>query len=93
MLEESPTFSTIRTLSCYGGSHKRYLSDSRADLRVNREIVLSHARYSDRTQENPPIPIYDTSGCTPIPRFGLTCLEAWPIFARIGLGNATYGNS
>lgn len=63
MLKQSPTFSTIRTPSSYPASHKRYLQGHRGDLRVPyREIALSHTRHSDRIKENPPLPVYDTSG-------------------------------
>jgi len=63
MLKNAPTFSTIRTPSSYPASQKRYLRGSRADLRVPyREISLSATRLSDRTEENPPLPVYDTSG-------------------------------
>ena len=63
MLKNIPTFSTIRAPSSYPASQKRYLRGSRADLRVPcREIALSPTRHSDRTEENPPLPVYDTSG-------------------------------
>ena len=63
MLKQSPTFSTIRTPSTYPASHKRYLAGDRADLRVPyREITLSSTRHSDHTEDNPPVPVYDTSG-------------------------------
>jgi phosphomethylpyrimidine synthase len=63
MLKQSPTFSTIRTPSSYPASQKRYLRGSRTDLRVPyREISLSATRLSDRTEENPLLPVYDTSG-------------------------------
>ena len=63
MLKDTPTFSTILTPSSYPASRKRYLHGSRADLRVPcREIKLSATRHSDRLEENPPLPVYDTSG-------------------------------
>jgi phosphomethylpyrimidine synthase len=63
MLKESTTFSTIRTPSSYPASQKRYLSGPRADVRVPyREIALSATRHSERVEENPPLPVYDTSG-------------------------------
>ncbi|HWO01876.1 MAG TPA: phosphomethylpyrimidine synthase ThiC [Blastocatellia bacterium] len=63
MLKNTPTFSTIRTPSSHPASRKRYLHGSRADLRVPcREIKLSATRHSDRLEENPPLPVYDTSG-------------------------------
>jgi phosphomethylpyrimidine synthase len=63
MLKESPKFSTIRTPSSYPASHKRYIQGDQGDLRVPyREIVLSATHHRDRTEENPPLPVYDTSG-------------------------------
>jgi phosphomethylpyrimidine synthase len=63
MLKESPAVSTIRTPSSYPASHKRFVQGSRADLRVPyREISLSATRHADRTEDNPPLPVYDTSG-------------------------------
>jgi phosphomethylpyrimidine synthase len=63
MLKNAPTFSTIRTPSSYPASQKRYLRGSRADLRVPyREISQSATRLGGRTEENPPLPVYDTSG-------------------------------
>src|SRR5260370_33574232 len=63
MLKQSPTFSTIRTPSSYPASHKRYLRGYRGDLRVPyRQIALSPTRHVDLIEENPPLPVYDTSG-------------------------------
>src|SRR5262249_23252449 len=63
MLKNIRTFSTIQTPSSYPASQKRYLCGSRVDLRVPcREIALSPTRYADRTEDNPPLPAYDTSG-------------------------------
>src|SRR3984893_11227994 len=63
MLKNAPTFSTIRTPSSYPASEKRYLDGSRAGLRVPyREISLSATNHSHGTEENPPLPVYDTSG-------------------------------
>ena len=63
MLKESTTFSTIRTPSSYPASQKRYISGTREDVRVPyRKIALSATRHSGRVEENPPLPVYDTSG-------------------------------
>jgi phosphomethylpyrimidine synthase len=63
VLKSSPTFSTIRTPVSYPASQKRYIRGSRADLRVPyREIALSPTHHGDRTEHNPPLPVYDTSG-------------------------------
>ncbi len=62
-MKQSPTFSTIRTPSSYPASHKRYLQGNCGDLRVPyREIALSPTSHRDRIEENPPLPVYDTSG-------------------------------
>lgn len=63
MLKQSATLSTIRTPSCYPASTKRYVSGSRADMRVPyREIALSPTQHRDRLEKNAPVPVYDTSG-------------------------------
>jgi phosphomethylpyrimidine synthase len=63
MLKESPMVSTIRTPASYPASQKRYVQGRRADLHVPyREIALSPTRHADRTEDNPPLPVYDTSG-------------------------------
>ena len=63
MLKQSATLSTIRTPSCYPASTKRYVSGSRADMRVPyREIALSPTQHRDRIEKNAPVPVYDTSG-------------------------------
>ena len=63
MVKESTAFSTIRTPSSYPASQKRYLSGACADVRVPyREIALSATRHGERVEENPPLPVYDTSG-------------------------------
>src|SRR5260370_24537720 len=63
MLKQSPTFSTIRTPSSYPASQKRYLQGNQGDsLAPYREIALSPTRHGDRMEENPPLPVYDTSG-------------------------------
>ena len=75
----APTFSTIRTPSSYPASHKRYLQGSRADLRVPyREIVLSATRHHDHTEDNPPIPVYDTSGPCTDPEIGIEVKRGLP---------------
>jgi phosphomethylpyrimidine synthase len=56
-------FSEIHTPSSYPASEKRYVDGSRAGLRVPyREISLSATNHSQGTEENPPLPVYDTSG-------------------------------
>ena len=63
MLKNSPSFSTIRTPSSYPASHKRYRGGSNTNLRVPyREIALSPTQHSHGREENPSLPVYDTSG-------------------------------
>jgi phosphomethylpyrimidine synthase len=63
MLNKVSRFSEIRTPSSYPASEKRYLDVSRAGLRVPyREIALSATNHSHGTEENPPLPVCDTSG-------------------------------
>src|SRR3984893_16781679 len=63
MVKDPTTFATIRTPSSYPASQKRYLSGACADVRVPyREIALSATRHGERVEENPPLPVYDTSG-------------------------------
>jgi phosphomethylpyrimidine synthase len=63
MPKTSTSFSAIGRPSPYPSSRKCFLAGSRADLRVPyREIDLSPTRRGDRVEENPPVPVYDTSG-------------------------------
>src|SRR5260370_36372948 len=79
MLKNASTFSTIRTPSSYPASQKRYLRGSRADLRVPyREISQSPTRLSDRAEENPPLPVYDTSGSYTDPDARIELTRALP---------------
>ena len=79
MLKQSPTFSTIRTPSTYPASHKRYLAGDRADLRVPyREITLSPTPHSDHTEDNPPVPVYDTSGSYTDPEIEIQLTQGLP---------------
>jgi phosphomethylpyrimidine synthase len=63
MSKTEMTFAEIRTPSSYPASAKRYFSGSRADVKVPyREISLSETLHSDRVEQNPSLPLYDTSG-------------------------------
>jgi phosphomethylpyrimidine synthase len=63
MVKNVAAFSEISTPASYPASRKRSLQGSRADLRVPyREIRLSPTRHRGRTEENAPVPVYDTSG-------------------------------
>jgi phosphomethylpyrimidine synthase len=75
----APTFSTIRTPSSYPASHKRYVQGSRPDLCVPyREIILSATRGRDYAEENPSIPVYDTSGPYTDPEIGIEVKRGLP---------------
>jgi len=79
MLENAPTISTIRTPSSYPASRKRYLPGSRSDVRVPyREVTLSETRHSDHTEDNPPVPVYDTSGPYTDPEIGIQLTRGLP---------------
>jgi phosphomethylpyrimidine synthase len=79
MLTGSPTLSTIRTPSSYPASQKRYLHGSTPDLRVPyREIALSATRHSHGTEENPPLPVYDTSGAYTDPEVRIDLAHGLP---------------
>ena len=63
MPETAVTFANIVKPSPYPASSKQYMEGSRSDIRVPyREIALSPTLLGDRIEENPPLPVYDTSG-------------------------------
>jgi phosphomethylpyrimidine synthase len=63
MIETAASFTKILTPSEYPASTKRYIPGSRPDLQVPyREIELSPTSHQDQVEENPPLPVYDTSG-------------------------------
>ena len=79
MSNESPTFSTIWTPSCYPASRKRYLQGGRLEFRVPyREITLSDTRQGDHAETNPPLPVYDTSGAYTDPEVGIRLTRGLP---------------
>jgi phosphomethylpyrimidine synthase len=79
MLKESTNFSTIRTPSSYPASEKRYIDGNRAGLRVPyREISLSATNNSHGTEENPPLPVYDTSGAYTDPKVRIDLTHGLP---------------
>lgn len=62
-MKTSTSFAAIQARSTYHGSCKRYFTGSRPDLNVPyREVSLSTTHHSDRVEQNPPLPLYDTSG-------------------------------
>ncbi|MGA7918393.1 MAG: hypothetical protein WCA38_01900 [Candidatus Acidiferrales bacterium] len=77
MLNNVPQFSEILTPSSYPGSEKRYTDSSRAGLRIPyRERSLSATNHSHGTEENPPLPVYDTSGAYTDPEISSMALLA-----------------
>jgi phosphomethylpyrimidine synthase len=79
MSNNVPQFSEIQTPSSYPSSEKRYLDGNSAGLRVPyREISLSATNHSHRTEENPPLPVYDTSGAYTDPKVGIDLAHGLP---------------
>jgi phosphomethylpyrimidine synthase len=63
MVETATTFANIVKPEPYPASTKQFLVGSREDIRVPfREIALSPTKHGDRVEENPALPVYDTSG-------------------------------
>jgi len=72
-------FSEIHTPSSYPTSEKRYLDGSCAGVRVPyREISLSATNHSHGTEENPPLPVYDTSGAYTDPKVSIDLAHGLP---------------
>jgi phosphomethylpyrimidine synthase len=79
MSNNVPQFSEILTPSFYLSSQKRYIDGSRAGLRVPyREISLSPTNHSHGTEENPPLPVYDTSGAYTDPKVRIDLAHGLP---------------
>jgi phosphomethylpyrimidine synthase len=63
MRSTAVTFDTLRLPTAFPASQKKYIQGSRPDLKVPyREVSLSPTRLAQGTQENPPVPVYDSSG-------------------------------
>jgi phosphomethylpyrimidine synthase len=79
MLNTVSPISEISTPSSYPASQKRYLDGSRAGLRVPyREIALSPTNHTHGTQQNPPLPVYDTSGAYTDPKVTIDLAHGLP---------------
>ena len=79
MANDVSQFSEIHTPSSYPASEKRYLDGSRASLRVPyREISLSATNHSHGAEENPPLPVYDTSGAYTDPKVSIDLAHGLP---------------
>lgn len=63
----------------FPNSRKIYVQGSRPDIRVGmREILQTPTRTRDGLEENPPIPVYDTSGPFTDPNIKVNLLEGIP---------------
>jgi phosphomethylpyrimidine synthase len=63
MQETVARFAPLSLPKAFPSSQKKYLTGSRSDLRVPyREIILSPTHHSRGIEENPPLPVYDSSG-------------------------------
>ncbi|MCF6281730.1 MAG: phosphomethylpyrimidine synthase ThiC [Candidatus Polarisedimenticolaceae bacterium] len=63
----------------FRGSRKIYVEGSRPDIRVPmREIIQSETEASFESEENPPIPVYDTSGPFSDPDIEVDLLKGMP---------------
>ena len=63
----------------FPASQKRYVVGSRSDIRVPmREVTLTPTRTSDGVEENPPVPVYDTSGPYTDPDAAIDLLKGLP---------------
>ena len=83
MSKTEMTFAEIRRPSSYPASAKRYLSGSRADVKVPyRELSLSETRHSERVEQNAPLPLYDTSGPYTDPEAGIDLARGLPAQRR-----------
>jgi phosphomethylpyrimidine synthase len=79
MLGTVPKFSEILTPSSYPASKKHYIEGGGAGLRVPyREISLSPTNHSHGTEENPPLPVYDTSGAYTDPKAKIDLAHGLP---------------
>jgi phosphomethylpyrimidine synthase len=63
----------------FPASQKRYVVGSRPDIRVPmREVTLTPTRTSDGVEDNPPVPVYDTSGPYTDPDAAIDLLNGLP---------------
>jgi phosphomethylpyrimidine synthase len=70
---------TLSLPKAFPSSQKKYLIGSRSDLRVPyREITLSPTHHSRGTEENPPLPVYDSSGPFSDPDCSVDIAEGLP---------------
>jgi phosphomethylpyrimidine synthase len=83
MFKTETTFAAIRTPTSYPASRKRYIHGDRGDMNVPyREISLSATRHTDRVEQNPPLPVYDTSGPYTDPDISIDLSRGLPALRR-----------
>jgi phosphomethylpyrimidine synthase len=83
MRETATRVATLSLPKAFPSSQKKYLTGSRSDLRVPyREINLSPTHHSRGIEENPPLPVYDTSGPFSDPDCSVDIAEGLPKLRR-----------
>lgn len=79
MRETVTKVATLGLPGAFPSSQKKYLIGSRSDLRVPyREIALSPTHHSRGIEENPPLPVYDSSGPFSDPDRSVDIMEGLP---------------
>jgi phosphomethylpyrimidine synthase len=83
-MRKTATTVTILSLSkAFPSSQKKYMAGSRSDLRVfYREIILSPTHHSRGTEENLPLPVYDSSGPFSDPDCSIDIVKVLPKLRR-----------
>src|ERR1700730_18268297 len=83
MQETATRFAPLSLPKAFPSSQKKYLTGSRSDLRVPyREITLSPTHHSRGIEENPPLPVYDSSGPFSDPDCSVDIAEGLPKLRR-----------
>ena len=83
MSETTTRFAPLGLPKAFPSSQKKYLTGSRSDLRVPyREITLSPTHHSRGIEENPPLPVYDSSGPFSDPDCSVDIAEGLPKLRR-----------
>ena len=83
MQEAATRFAPLSLPKAFPSSQKQYLTGSRSDLRVPyREITLSSTHHSRGIEENPPLPVYDSSGPFSDPDCSVNIAEGLPKLRR-----------
>jgi phosphomethylpyrimidine synthase len=78
-IETATTFANIVKPEPYPASSKQFLEGSRDDIRVPyREIALTATRRGDQVEQNPPLPVYDTSGPYTDPEIDIDIAQGLP---------------